>query len=86
MHLPRYFKKIYEILQKRLESDALDSLCLVFKDLYAIDVIPIKSEKIELLNTKIKEAYQDPNYIYDTLTQRLNITNIILDIINNNKN
>ena len=86
MHLPRYFKKIYEILQKRLESDVLDSLCLAFKDLYAIDVIPIKPEKIELLNTKIKETYQDPNYIYDTLIQRLNITNIILDIINYNKN
>ncbi|GAI77732.1 unnamed protein product, partial [marine sediment metagenome] len=35
---------------------------------------------MELLNNKIREAYKDPNYMYDTLTQKLNITNIILDI------
>jgi len=80
MYLPRHFKKMCEVLQKRIGSDALNSLRLAFKHLYDIDILPIKPEKMEQLNNKIKEAYKDPNYIYDTLTQKLNITDIILDI------
>jgi len=43
-------------------------------------MLPIKPEKMVQLNNRIKEAYKDPNYMYDTLTQKLNITNVILDI------
>jgi len=35
---------------------------------------------MERLNSKIKEVYQDPNYMYNKLKQKLNITNVILDI------
>ncbi len=79
-YLPRNIKKMCEFLQKGLGSDALNSLRSAFIQLYDIDILPIKPEKMVLLNNKIKEAYQDSNYIYDTLTQRLNLTNIILDI------
>ncbi|MFW9902602.1 MAG: amidohydrolase family protein, partial [Candidatus Thorarchaeota archaeon] len=80
LYLPRRIKKMCDVLQKKIGTDALNSIRLAFKQLYNIDILPIKPEKMELLNSKIKEAYQDPNYIYDTLTQKLNITNIILDI------
>lgn len=80
MYVPRRFKRMSEVLQSRIGSDALNSLRLAFKKLYDIDILPIKPEKLELLNNIIKEAYENPNYIYDTLTQKLNITNIILDI------
>jgi len=80
MHVPKHFKKMCEVLQLRLGCDALNSLRRAFKQLYDIDIFPLKPEKMELLNHRIKEAYQDPNYIYDTLTQKLNITNVILDI------
>ncbi len=77
---PRSIKKMCVALQKRIGSDALNSIRLAFKQLYDIDILPIKPKKMELLNNKIKEAYKDPNYFYDTLTQKLNITNVILDI------
>ncbi len=80
IHSPRMIKNICGTLQKMLGSDALNSLRLAFKQLYDIDILPIKQTKMELLNDKIKEAYKDPNYMYDTLTQKLNITNVILDI------
>ena len=80
IYLPKRIKKMCEVLQKRLGTDALYSIRLAFKQLYDIDILPIKPEKMELLNSKIKEAYQDPNYIYDTLMQKLNIKNIILDV------
>lgn len=80
MYVPRRKKRMYEFLQNSVGSDALNSLRLAFMELYNIDILPIKPEKLELLNKRIKEAYEDPNYIYDTLTQKLNITDIILDI------
>ncbi|HUW90286.1 MAG TPA: amidohydrolase family protein [Candidatus Nanopelagicaceae bacterium] len=80
MHVPRHFKKMGEILQSRLGTDALNSLRSAIKHLYDIDILPIKPEKLELLNKRIKEAYKNPSYIYDTLTQKLNVTNVILDI------
>jgi len=80
LHVPRNIKKMCESLQKKIGSDALNSIRLAFKQLYDIDILPIKLEKMELLNDKIKEAYKDPSYIYNTLTHKLNITNIILDI------
>ena len=80
IHSPRKIKNICATLQKRIGSDAFNSLRLAFKQLYDIDILPIKLEKMEILNNKIKEAYKDPNYMYDTLTQKLNITNVILDI------
>jgi hypothetical protein len=80
MHVPRHFKKMSQALQNSIGTDALNSLRLAFKQLYEIDIYPIQPKKLEQLNDKIKEAYINPNYIYDTLTQKLNITNIILDI------
>jgi len=80
MYVPRHFKRMSAVLQSRLGADALNSLRLAFKQLYDIDILPIQPEKLELLNSKIKEAYKDPNYIYHTLTQKLKITNVILDI------
>ncbi|MFX0012741.1 MAG: hypothetical protein ACFE9R_20690, partial [Candidatus Hermodarchaeota archaeon] len=80
LHVPKHFKKMSERLQFSLGTDALNSLRRAFKYLYDIDILPIQSKKLELLNNKIKESYKDPNYIYDTLTQKLNITNVILDI------
>jgi len=80
MHVPKHFKKMCETLQKRIGSDALNSLRESFKQLYDIDILPLSIEKVDRLNNKIKEAYKDPNYIYKNLKQNLNITNIILDI------
>jgi len=80
MHVPRNIKKMCEALQKMIGSDAMNSLRLAFQQLYDIDILPLKPEKMGLLNNKIKEAYSDPKYIYDTITEKLNITNIILDI------
>lgn len=78
--LPRHPRKMAEGLQSQLGTDALNSLRQAFIDLYDIDIIPISRKKLELLNDKIKEAYQNPNYLYDTLQKKGNITNIILDI------
>ena len=79
-NVPRRPKRRSEILRNSIGSDALNSLRSAFIKLYDIDILPIKLKKLELLNKKIKEAYENPNYIYDTLTQNLNITNVILDI------
>ena len=80
MYVPRRKKRMYEYLQNSVGSDAFNSLRLAFMELYDIDILPLKPEKLELLNKRILEAYEDQNYIYDTLTQKLNITDIILDI------
>jgi hypothetical protein len=80
MYVPRGIKRMSEVIHNSIGSDALTSLRLAFIELYDIDILPIKSEKLELLNKRIKEAYENPNYIYDTLTKKLNIKNIILDI------
>ena len=80
LHVPKHFKKMSERLQCSLGTDALNSLRRAFKYLYDIDILPIQPKKLELLNSKIKESYKDPNYLYGTLTQKLNITNVILDI------
>ncbi len=80
MYVPRRINKMCEILHISIGSDALNSLRLAFKHLYDIDILPIKPEKLKLLNNRIKEAYGNPSYIYDTLTKKLNITNIVLDI------
>ncbi|MFX1288310.1 MAG: amidohydrolase family protein [Promethearchaeota archaeon] len=80
MYVPRNLRRMSEILHRNIGSNALHSLRLAFKQLYDIDILPIKPEKLKRLNNIIKEAYEDSNYIYDTLTQKLNITDIILDI------
>jgi hypothetical protein len=80
LHVPKHFKKMSETLQKSLGTDALNSLRLGFNALYDIDILPIQPKKLELLNNEIIEAYQDPNYMYGTLTQKLGVKKIILDI------
>ncbi|MFX0074691.1 MAG: amidohydrolase family protein [Candidatus Hermodarchaeota archaeon] len=80
MYVPRRPKRMYEVLQNSIGSDAFNSIRRAFIELYDIDIFPIKPKKLEILNNRIKEAYQNPNYTYDTLTQKLNITNVILDI------
>ena len=80
LHVPKHFRKMSERLQCSLGADALNSLRRAFKYLYDIDILPIYPKKLELLNNKIKESYKNPNYLYDTLTQKLNITNVILDV------
>ena len=55
MHLTRRYKKMCEVLQKRIGSDPLNSIRLAFKQLYDIDILPIKPEKMEQLDNKIKK-------------------------------
>ncbi len=75
-----FLKKMCEVLQNKIGTAALTSLRLAFIQLYDIDIFPLDPKKMDLLNTKIKEAYQDPNYIYNTLQQEMHISNIVLDI------
>ena len=46
LHVPRHIKKMCEALQKRIGSDALNSIRSAFQQLYDIDILPIKPEKM----------------------------------------
>lgn len=75
-------EKLIKILRESgfVGTAALSSIRNAFIELYGIDIYPFKVEKIKELNEKIKEAYKDPDYIFNILYKRGKIQEIINDI------